>query len=286
MGAVKSEEFVLPDPANDPESILASVKSRGLAVDIFTFMQRPPDVTPRFPYRMRWDNVAALPLLGYEEWWEKRLNQDTRRCVRVAAKRGLTVQLVPFDDALCEGIRGIYNETPIRQGRKFWHYGKAFDAVKSENSTYLDRCDFIGAYFGPELVGFLKLVYTGQTAGIMQILSKTSHYDRRPMNALMAKAVEICNQKKLQFLQYRKYNYNKGLPDSMAEFKRRNGFEQINVPRYYVPLSMKGRLALSLNLHLDAAEILPPKLVTAAKSVRSKYYQARMVLRKTPASDA
>jgi len=183
---VKSEDYVLGDAAAASDQLIAGLKTQSISADIFSFVQRPPDITPRFAFPMHWDNVALLPILGYAEWWEKRLNQDTRRCVRVATKRGLIVRPVQFDDAFCEGIQGIYNETPYRQGRKFWHYGKDLQTVKEENGTFVDRSEFIGAYHESELVGFLKMVYVGKTASIMQILSKMSHFDRRPMNALMA----------------------------------------------------------------------------------------------------
>lgn len=274
---MRSENFLQRDPAENPERLVSGLQELRGAADLFIFAQRPPDTIPRFSYPMHWDNFAALPILGYEEWWEKRLNQDTRRCVRVAAKRGLEVRPVKFDDVLCEGIRRIYDETPIRQGRKFPHYGKDFETVKLENSSFNDRSEFIGAYLESELVGFLKMVYVGKTASIMQILSMVGHYDRRPMNALMAKAVEICNQKRVSHLLYRKYHYYKGLADSLTEFKRRNGFEKMDVPRYYVPLTTRGSLAVSLGLHLGAAEWLPANLVLAARAIRSRFNRSKAI---------
>ena len=266
---VKSENFVERDPSADPEHLLAGLRASPLKSDLFAFSQRPPDSTPRFSYPMVWENFAVLPILGYAEWWEKRLNQDTRRCVRVAAKRGLVVRPVQFDDELCRGICAIYNETPIRQGRSFHHFGKKVDAVKAENGTFVERSAFVGAYHEAELVGFLKMVYMGKTASIMQILSKVGHYDRRPMNALMAKAVEICNERQMAYLVYRKYHYYKGLADSLTEFKRRNGFEKMDIPRYYVPLTAKGRLAVSLGLQLGAGHWIPKQVVVAARAIRS-----------------
>lgn len=38
--------------------------------------------------------------------------------------------------------------------------------------------------------------------------------------------------------------------DSLAEFKRRCGFEPVRVPRYWVPLTWKGRLLPALRLRL------------------------------------
>jgi hypothetical protein len=270
--SVWSEDYVEPDPAENAERILEGLRDGALACDLFTFTQRLPDASRRFSYPMRWSNVAALPLLGYSEWWEKRLNQDTRRCVRVAAKRGLVVREAQFDDGFCEGIRGIYNETPIRQGRRFFHYGKDLDSVRRENSTYVERSTFLGAYLDTELVGFLKMVYVGGSASIMQIISKIGRYDLRPMNALMAKAVEMCNDRHLSYLIYRKYVYYKGLPDSLTEFKRRNGFVQFDLPRYYAPLTPKGRIAVSLGLHSGVGALVPAGLVRAARSLRSKWY--------------
>jgi hypothetical protein len=270
--SVWSEDYIEPDPAESAGQLVAGLKAGALSADLFTFAQRLPDTIRRFPYAMRWTNVAALPLLGYAEWWEKRLNQDTRRCVRVAIKRGLVVREVPFDDEFCEGIRGIYNETPIRQGRRFFHFGKELEAVRRENGTYADRSTYLGAYLGSELVGFLKMVYVGGSASIMQIISKISRYDLRPMNALMAKAVEICNERHAAYLVYRKYVYYKGLPDSLTEFKRRNGFVQIDLPRYFVPLTAKGRCAVAVGLQSGVGELLPARLVRAARSLRSKWY--------------
>ena len=102
---------------------------------------------------------------------------------------------VNFDDQLVRGISDIYNETPIRQGRKFWHYGKSFEQVKAENATYPDRSEFIGAFFNGELIGFIKFVMVNNVARIMQIVSLEAHTDKRPTNALLAKAVEIAARK-------------------------------------------------------------------------------------------
>lgn len=265
---VKSAEFTIADATESLPEILQTVNACPSRPDIFRFSQRLPDTKPRFNYPMEWDNLAVLPILGYSEWWEQRLNQDTRRCVRIAAKRGLIVRSAAYDDSFAEGIQGIYNESPVRQGRAFWHYGKPLDVVKAENGTFADRSEYIGAYLGDEMVGFLKMVYVNEVAHIMQILSKTSHYDRRPMNALMAKAVETCNERGLRFLTYRKYVYHKNLPDSLTEFKRRNGFEKVDIPSYAVPLTAKGRIAVALGLHRPPLEMLPSKLVQVARNMR------------------
>jgi len=42
---------------------------------------------------------------------------------------------------------------------------------------------------------------------------------------------------------YCNYIYNDP-KSSLTEFKRRNGFEQVLLPRYYIPLTLKGKIAL------------------------------------------
>ena len=97
----------------------------------------------------------------------------------------------------------------------------------------------IGAYFDGELVGFIMLANAGRFGITGQIISSLKHRDKSPNNALIAKAVEVCAQQGLGYLIYLYWS-----EDSLAEFKRRCGFEPVRVPRYWVPLTWKGRLRL------------------------------------------
>jgi hypothetical protein len=94
-------------------------------------------------------------------------------------------------------------------------------------------------------------------ATLIQILAKNAHQDKRPMNALLAHAVERCEQRGASFLIYGKFRYGNKQGDSLGEFKRRNGFEELKFPRYYVPLTMKGQIALKLGAHLGLANMIP-----------------------------
>jgi len=105
----------------------------------------------------------------------------------------------------------------------------------------------------------------------MQILSRVDQQDKRPTNAMIAKAVEICAEKGVSQLVYCKYVYHKNHPDALTEFKRRNGFKQVNYPRYFVPLTLKGRLAIALKLQLGPLELLPTGLVIALLKIRARY---------------
>ena len=133
---------------------------------------------------------AVVPITTYHDWWERRLPQESRKNVRRSLRRGVTFTIARFDRSLVTGIKRIYDETPLRQGRRFWHYDKDLATIEGENSSYFDRSDFFGAYFAGQLVGLMKIVYVGRIGRIMQILSMNEHFDKRPSNALIAKAVE------------------------------------------------------------------------------------------------
>ncbi len=273
--AIQDEDLVEGETVADPASFVQHLKEIELEADIFTFVQKLPDTTPKYTYHLEWDNLAVIPITTYAAWWGKRVESSVRRAVRKAAKSGVIVKLAEFDDAFVKGIVGINNETPIRQGRRFWHFQKSFDAVKRENSTYAERNAFLGAYCQDELIGFIRMTYADRVANIVQLLSMMKHYDKRPANALIAKAVEICAQKGISHLMYYNYIYNDP-KSSLTEFKRRNGFEKVLLPRYYIPLTPKGKIALSLGLHRGLAQRMPKPLLTQLLKMRSLWYARRL----------
>jgi hypothetical protein len=273
VGSIKDEDWFTTDDLGDLDILVKNLNEQKPKIDIFSFSQKLSETKPKYKYYMEWDNVAAVRVTSFEEWWEKKLPQVTRKNVRRAGKKGIVVRVSELDDKFVSGIVKIYNETPIRQGRKFWHYGKDFGTVKRENSTFLNRCDFVGAYYKDELVGFLKLVYVGREARIMQIISMIEHQDKRPTNALLAKAVELCVEKNMEYFIYGKYTYGKRTSNSIIEFKDRNGFEKIEVPKYYIPMSLKGRIILRLKLHHGVLYLLPERIINVFVNIRSKWYE-------------
>ena len=276
---IKDEEVVEGVPVEDPESFITKLKESELQADIFTFAQRPPEITLKYDYRFKWVNWAAVPTTCFKDWWENRLPQESRKNVRRAAKRGVVVRVVPFNDDLVKGIQRIYNETPIRQGKRFWHFGKDLDTLRGELATYLDRSEFIGAYWNEELIGFLKMVYVNRVATLFHIISMNEHYDKRPMNALIAKAVDFCEQKGISHFIYGQFVYGNKHQSSLLEFKRRNGFEQINFPRYYVPLTVKGRLFVRLKLYKGVGGLVPEPILQTALSCRAWFSELRSTRR-------
>ena len=69
--------------------------------------------------------------------------------------------------------------------------------------------------------------------------------------------------------------------DSLSDFKHHNGFLKIDIPRYYVPLTTKGEIALKLNLHLGVAKLLPENMVIFLKDMRRKWYENKLTEEKT-----
>jgi hypothetical protein len=270
MAEVWDEELVQGEVVREPELFMKALRSNRMG-DIFSFGQKLTDPEPKYHYHLAWDNAAVIRITTFEDWWENRLPQESRKNVRRSEKRGVVVKEATFNDELVTGIQGIYNETPTRQGRPFWHYGKPFDVVKQENGTYLERSDFIGAYVNEDLIGFIKIIHVDRIATLIQILSKNAHSDKRPMNALLTAAVKLCERKGVSFLVYGKYTYDGNLDSPLTEFKRRNGFEEIKFPRYFVPLTLRGEVSLKLGLHRGIKAALPQPMITLLRGMRARY---------------
>lgn len=252
----------------DPEGAIP-ILQRTLAGtgDLLSFWQRLPDTQARHEYHVEWEEIAALPIQSYEHWWKHQIKSRVRNQIRKAEKDGLVVKEVPYDDEFVAGMTAIFNESPVRQGRPFWHYGKSFETVKAQFARFLHRERIIGAYFNGELVGFIMLANAGRFGITGQIISSLKHRDKAPNNALIAKAVQVCAESKLGYLVYLFWG-----DGSLAEFKRRCGFEPVTVPRYWIPLTWKGRLALALGLHRGWKAFIPGGLRNHLKQLRGRWY--------------
>lgn len=258
----------------DPEPLIEELRNSGDRIDLFTFMQRLPETEPKFRYPMEWDNLAVLPISSFEDWWNKQIRSITRNRAKQAEKKGIVIREVQFDEKLARGIWEIYNECPVRQGRRFRHYGKDQKTVYREAATYLDSSTFIGAYLGEELIGFIKMVADENhvQAGLMNILSKMHHKDKAPTNALLAQAVRSCAEQGIAYLVYNNYAYGSKRGDGLSEFKERNGFKRVEVPRYYVPLTHFGELALCMGFHHRLVDRFPESIAERLRAVRRNWY--------------
>ena len=262
---------------DDPAAVLDGLRQCGTRVDLLSFAQRLPETKPEYPYPMEWDNFAALPVSTFEHWWTHQIGFKARNKAKQAEKRGVSLREVPFDDALVKGIWEIYNECPVRQGRRFPHYGKNIATVYREEATHLNCSIFIGAFLGDKLIGFAKLVHdeTRTQAGLMNIVSMIQHRDKAPQNALVAQAVRSCAERGIPYLVYSKFAYGNKQTSSLSDFKERNGFQRIDLPRYHVPLTRMGWVALRLGLHHRLAERLPDSLAAKLRDLRAAWYKRR-----------
>ena len=270
------------DFVDDPVETVDHLRAQGRRVDLFTFTQYLPNTTPRYDYPMEWDNVAAIRVSTFEHWRTRQVKDKTRNMLRRAERAGLIVRPVPFDNALVHGISAIYNESPTRQGRRFTHYGKNLEVVRRESATFLDRSVFLGAFVGENLVGFAKLVRARHQAGLMQIVAMFGHRDKAPTNALIAHAVNVCEQQRIPYLVYSRFSYGRQA-DPLRDFKRYNGFERFEIPRYYIPLTMVGRAALRLGLHRRHHAVrfarlrayVPEPIIEHARTIRARWWARR-----------
>ena len=273
IARIDGEKYTFPE---DPEAVISGLRECGTRVDIFTFLQKLPDSKPRYSYRVEMDNLAVLPVSTFENWWDNQIRSYPRNRARQAGKRGVVMREVPFGEELIRGICEIYNETPVRQGKRFPHYGMTYDRAREYAGTFLDRSIYVGAFVAEKMIGFIKLTMdeSRTQACLVHILSMVQHKEKAPTNALIAEAVRKCAEQKVPYLIYENFNYgNKA--DSLSHFKEVNGFERVDTPRYYVPLTPIGRLALRLGLHHRIVDRIPEPVAQRFRDLRKAYFEFR-----------
>ena len=267
---------------NPTKAFLTKLQTRD--ADIFTFIERAwcnPNLNPSPEWIKTQDNIALLEIKDYQTWWNS-IGKKTRNMVRKAEKDNIQVAVVPQSDKLAEGIWKIYNETPIRQGRAFPHYGETRETIAAnmygeKNSTY------IAAYIGEEMAGFIQILHGENIAILSNILALQKHWDKSVNNALIAKAIEVCAEKNEHWLMYGRM----GNHPSLDRFKENNGFTKLPIIRYYIPLTSKGKWAIKLGLHQELKDALPDSikypLLPAVNWVSRTKMRTKMALKKVKA---
>jgi hypothetical protein len=273
--SVAEEGLLEGETFPDPEDFLKTFRQSGAKADILTFAEKLPNTQPRHPYYWEWSNLAALPITAYSDWLKNQVEHDVRSAIKKAARLGVVVKTAEFGDAFVRGVKAIYDESPVRQGTRFWHYQKDLKTITNETSTYLDRSTFLGAYLKDQLIGFLQLIFRGKVeAVVFHSIALKKFAKLKPSNALIAKAVELCEQRGIAYMTYARYVY-RDPQSSLTEFKRRNGFQKFLLPRYYIPLTAKGKLALKLRLHRPLADWIPSPVLTLQRNLRELYFRRR-----------
>ena len=263
---------------DNPEQIIGDLRFRSERIDLLTFVPPIAKAGQMLSYPMEWDNLAAIKVTTFDDWWNHQIGFKARNKAKQAEKKGVTIHNAVFDEELARGIWEIYNETPIRQGRKFPHFGKDFATVYKESATLRENSNFIGAYFENKLIGFIRIVVSedGSQAGLLNIVSKIEHRDKSPTNALVARAVRFCSERGISHLTYSKFNYGKRKWDTLMEFKERNAFQRVDIPRYYVPLTPMGKIAFRLGMHKKLLDRIPEPIIVKFRDMRAAFYKRTM----------
>ena len=252
--------------------LLRKLKSQG--ADLFTFIQRSflDCDTKEYGFFSNFETIGLLKINSYSEWL-KSIAKSARRYVRKGYK-GLKVKLADVDEEFIENALKIYNETPVRQGRKYSGFGLSEADLWTKFSDMRDS-EILGAYAEKQLIGLLWISYGDRVAAFRSYLSLIKYRNRYPNNALLAESVQRCCAKGYHFLTYG----NMGYIPSLDFFKSAHGFRRYPVPRFYVPLSTKGQLAIKLKMYRSVEHSLPQVLIPSLLplySVIDRNYPGRL----------
>jgi hypothetical protein len=248
----------------NPEAFVVQIKQAGVA-DILMFLQETHSERPKLAFQSEPASASVLTFKSFDDWW-KNLNFKARNKARKAQKSGVELRPAKLDDDFVRGVEVIYNESPLRQGRKFTHYGKSFATIKEDLSSFPECTFFIGAYHENRLIGFMKLFEGNRILRTVHILATFADRDKCVMDALIAKAVEIASQKNIFFLHYGDWAHQ-----GLGAFRLKFGFERHDCPRYLVPLNWRGELALKTGLQRSWRERIPQNVKDQLTGAKNKW---------------
>jgi hypothetical protein len=247
-----SNEFEYIFDAKPTGDGLKALKSNG--VDLCTFTHRSfLEIEPNYNYHREYENIAVMTIESFDKWWTTTLKKKERQSVKKAQKMGVTVRKVVVDNDFLKGIQKIYNETEFREGRRYSGYGLSLEELRVKFKEIGDS-EILGAYLENQLIGILWLAFGDSAAMFRSFVSLINQRDKCPNNALIAEAVKRCEERKIRFLVYGNHY---GFLPSLDQFREHQGFEKCPIPRYFVPLSSKGQLAIKLRLHRKLEYSIP-----------------------------
>jgi hypothetical protein len=110
----------------------------------------------------------------------------------------------------------------------------------------------------------------------MHIISTIEHRDKAPTNALIATAVKACADRQIPYLIYSNFAYGNKQSDSLSDFKERNGFQRVNVPRYYVPLTLTGKIGFRMGMHHKLVDRLPESVIARLRNFRAGWHSRNL----------
>src|SRR5262245_40780566 len=104
------------DFLDDAPGFIGELQRRTIGVDVFTFIYDICDQRPDHSYYSEAEAESVLRVTTHEKWWND-LDFKVRNKIRKAFKSGVELRAVTLDDDFARGVEGIYNESPLRQGR-------------------------------------------------------------------------------------------------------------------------------------------------------------------------
>lgn len=237
--------------------------------DLLTFVQDITDNQTVYPFYKEPASAAILTITNHRHWWDN-LDFRVRNKIRKAVKSGVDVRIATLNEEFAVGVEAIYNESPIRQGRQFNYYGYDAPTIHMDLQSLVDRSYFIGAYHGDELLGFAKLFHGNGVLRTVHIIAKLAHRDKPVQDALIERAVQICEEKGIEYLQYGSWSEG-----GLGSFKMKHGFRKFDYSRYYVPLTWRGRVALRFRLHHGVKGWLSEDWVSSLRNIRNTWNHSR-----------
>ncbi len=261
------------DGVPNPERVIQAARALHLPADVLTYLNQPLGEPDERALYTEEDNLAVLSISSYEEWFTRQVHRTARNKIRKAAKQGVVVRVEPFTDALAAALVDLFNEKQNRRGRRYAYFGWDLEKVKSGWDTESERSRWLVAYHEGVMIGFIKLVVSGDLARTSGDIARDAYRDKAPMNALYAKAVEVCAEEKVSRLVYGRYEYGQKGEDSLTVFKESNGFEKLLVHRCFAPLNWRGALGLRLGLHRGVSQLVPAAALRTFLRARAAWHR-------------
>lgn len=133
-------------------------------------------------------------------------------------------------------------------------------------------------------VGDRDIKIEGRLARVARIDGDNYRFLDEPLpiiDALLARAVRSCAGRGVSHLVCANWIYGQRQESSLRDFRQRNGFERVDAPRDYVPLTRSGSVAFALRLHHNLAERVPEPVAAKLRDLRSAWYQRKFHLSPT-----
>jgi hypothetical protein len=54
--------------------VLEVLRKSGIRIDLFTFIQKLSETSPKYRYPMEWDNMAALRVSTFDKWMTRQIS--------------------------------------------------------------------------------------------------------------------------------------------------------------------------------------------------------------------